>query len=175
MTPQTQALTRAAESPPPTLYVQAGAFAVPANAQALLLRLQHGGLTNAFILPPPPGSHLFRVRVGPVASVPDFEPWRRGSRRWESPTRDWRTTDKLARLIPIKLFEDPKRMIRSLLAAALLSIAHSRRRTSHAPPRPSPPAAVPARAYLLEDFQTGRVLASDQRMAAWNRPASRSS
>ena len=71
--PQTQALTRAAESPPPTLYVQAGAFAVPANAQALLLRLQHGGLTNAFILPPPPGSHLFRVRVGPVASVLDFD------------------------------------------------------------------------------------------------------
>ncbi|HEV2701828.1 MAG TPA: septal ring lytic transglycosylase RlpA family protein [Steroidobacteraceae bacterium] len=71
--PQTQALTRAAESPPPTLYVQAGAFAVPANAKALLLRLQRGGLTNVFILPPPPGSHLFRVRVGPVASVVDFD------------------------------------------------------------------------------------------------------
>jgi rare lipoprotein A len=71
--PQTQALTRASESPPPTLYVQAGAFGVPANAQALLLRLQHAGMTNAFIVPPPPGSHLFRVRIGPVASVVDFD------------------------------------------------------------------------------------------------------
>ena len=30
--PQSQALTRSSETPPPTLYVQAGAFAVPANA-----------------------------------------------------------------------------------------------------------------------------------------------
>ncbi|HTC51654.1 MAG TPA: septal ring lytic transglycosylase RlpA family protein [Steroidobacteraceae bacterium] len=71
--PQSQALTRANESPPPTLYVQAGAFAVPDNAQALLLRLQHAGMTNVFILPPPPGSHLYRVRVGPVASVVEFD------------------------------------------------------------------------------------------------------
>ena len=53
--------------------MQAGAFGVPANAQALLLRLQHAGMTNAFIVPPPPGSHLFRVRIGPVASVVDFD------------------------------------------------------------------------------------------------------
>jgi rare lipoprotein A len=71
--PQTQALTRANESPPPTLYVQAGAFGVAGNAQALLSRLQRAGMSNAFILPPPPGSHLYRVRVGPVASVVDFD------------------------------------------------------------------------------------------------------
>src|SRR5580692_9244385 len=53
-------------------------------------------------------------------------------------------------------------MIRSLLATSLLTLcslltvgaAHA------AAPIPAPP-AVPARAYLLEDFQTGRVLGSD--------------
>ena len=71
--PQSQALTRANETPPPTLYVQAGAFSVPGNAQGLLQRLQQAGLHNSFILPPAPGHHLYRVRVGPVASVADFD------------------------------------------------------------------------------------------------------
>jgi rare lipoprotein A len=71
--PQPQALTRATETPPVTLYVQAGAFSVPENAKALLLRLQRAGMANAFIVPPPPGSRLFRVRVGPVANVMEFD------------------------------------------------------------------------------------------------------
>jgi len=71
--PASQALTRATESPPPTLYVQAGAFAAPANAQGLLLRLQRAGMANAFVLPPVAGGRLYRVRVGPVASVADFD------------------------------------------------------------------------------------------------------
>lgn len=71
--PRAQALTRADETAPPSLYVQAGAFAVPENAKALLLRLQQAGMNNAFIVPPPPASHLYRVRVGPVASVLDFD------------------------------------------------------------------------------------------------------
>ena len=71
--PQTQALTRASETPPPTLYVQAGAFAVPANAQGLRLRLQQAGMANVLVLPPLPGHHLYRVRVGPVGSVVDFD------------------------------------------------------------------------------------------------------
>ncbi len=58
---------------PPALYVQAGAFAVPANAQRLLLRLQQAGLSNAFVLPPLPGRRLYRVRVGPVSSVDDYD------------------------------------------------------------------------------------------------------
>ncbi len=41
--PQSQALTRASEAPPPILYVQAGAFAVAANAEGLRLRLQRAG------------------------------------------------------------------------------------------------------------------------------------
>ena len=71
--PQSQALTRANETPPPTLYVQAGAFAIPANAQGLRLRLQQAGLTSAVVLPPAPGHHLYRVRVGPVSGVADFD------------------------------------------------------------------------------------------------------
>jgi rare lipoprotein A len=71
--PQSEALDRATETPPPTLYVQAGAFAVAANAQALLQRLQRAGLANSFVLPPQPGGHLYRVRIGPVAGVPDFD------------------------------------------------------------------------------------------------------
>jgi D-alanyl-D-alanine carboxypeptidase (penicillin-binding protein 5/6) len=50
-------------------------------------------------------------------------------------------------------------MFRSLLATALLSFAHLATAAASAP-IPAPP-SVPARAYLLEDFQTGRVLASD--------------
>jgi rare lipoprotein A len=53
--------------------VQAGAFAAPANAQGLLLRLQRAGMANAFVLPPVAGGRLYRVRVGPVASVADFD------------------------------------------------------------------------------------------------------
>jgi len=71
--PQSEALTRTTETPPPTLYVQAGAFAVSANAEALLQRLQRAGLGNSFVLPPQPSGHLYRVRVGPVASVADFD------------------------------------------------------------------------------------------------------
>jgi rare lipoprotein A len=71
--PQGQALTRAAEAPPPILYVQAGAFAVAANATGLQQRLQQAGMTNVLVLPPLPGHHLYRVRVGPVAGVADFD------------------------------------------------------------------------------------------------------
>ena len=67
-------LTRSAQAPPPTLYVQAGAFADQSNAQRVLERLRSGGLTNAFILSPPDGKPpLYRVRLGPIASVPEFD------------------------------------------------------------------------------------------------------
>jgi rare lipoprotein A len=71
--PQSQALTRSTETPPPTLYVQAGAFAVAGNATGLQQRLQQAGLSNTLILPPQPGHHLYRVRLGPVNSVADFD------------------------------------------------------------------------------------------------------
>jgi rare lipoprotein A len=67
-------LTRSAAAPAPTLYVQAGAFADELNAQRLLTRLQAAGLPAVFVAAPLAGSApLYRVRVGPVASVADFD------------------------------------------------------------------------------------------------------
>jgi len=67
-------LSRSAESPAAPLYMQAGAFADAQNAQRLLERLQAAGLTTAFIALPPEGKpHLYRVRLGPVGSVADFD------------------------------------------------------------------------------------------------------
>jgi rare lipoprotein A len=67
-------LTRGSESPPAALYVQAGAFADPQNAQRTLARLQAAGLGNASVVSPIEGrSHLYRVRLGPVRSVAEFD------------------------------------------------------------------------------------------------------
>ena len=67
-------LTRTIAQPPPTLYVQAGAFADQQNAQRLLTRLQAAGLERAFIaLPLQTGAHLYRVRLGPIESVAQFD------------------------------------------------------------------------------------------------------
>jgi len=64
-----------AASPPPSslLYVQTGAFADPANAERELARLQAAGLASAFVVPPPEGSQLYRVRIGPIGSVAEFD------------------------------------------------------------------------------------------------------
>ncbi|HVY81524.1 MAG TPA: septal ring lytic transglycosylase RlpA family protein [Steroidobacteraceae bacterium] len=70
----TQQLVRSDQQPPPTLYVQAGAFAEERNATRLLARMKANGIQNAFVLSPPDGkSRLFRVRVGPVADTADFD------------------------------------------------------------------------------------------------------
>ncbi|HKD54933.1 MAG TPA: septal ring lytic transglycosylase RlpA family protein [Steroidobacteraceae bacterium] len=67
-------LTRSAAAPPPALYVQAGAFADAQNAERLLARLQAAGLSSAFIASPLDGrSHLYRVRLGPIGSVAEFD------------------------------------------------------------------------------------------------------
>jgi rare lipoprotein A len=67
-------LARAEQQPPPTLYVQAGAFAEERNATQLLARMKANGIQNAFVLNPPDGkSRLFRVRVGPVANTAEFD------------------------------------------------------------------------------------------------------
>ena len=69
----------AAQTPPPAapalplLYVQTGAFADPANAGRQLGRLHAAGLARAFVMPPPEGSQLFRVRIGPVGSVAEYD------------------------------------------------------------------------------------------------------
>jgi peptidoglycan lytic transglycosylase len=67
-------LTRSAQLPPPALYVQAGAFADAHNAERLLARLQVAGLAGAFVALPGEGKQrLYRVRLGPVASVAQFD------------------------------------------------------------------------------------------------------
>lgn len=68
----------ALDSPAPVkldeLYVQAGAFSDPANAERLLDRLRAAGLGLAFIRRDEVnGSPLYRVRVGPVPSVAEFD------------------------------------------------------------------------------------------------------
>jgi len=67
-------LTRSAETPPPTLYVQVGAFADQGNAQRAMRRLQAAGLSSAFIAPPASDKpQLYRVRVGPIGEVVKFD------------------------------------------------------------------------------------------------------
>ena len=67
-------ITRAAESPPPTLYVQIGAYAVQEHAEQVVTRLHAAGFAGAFIFGPPVArGHLYRVRIGPVNGVPEFD------------------------------------------------------------------------------------------------------
>jgi rare lipoprotein A len=68
------------ESPPPApaatsdLYVQAGAFASEANARRLLGELRAKGVANAFVREDQvDGRTLYRVRVGPIPSVSEFD------------------------------------------------------------------------------------------------------
>jgi rare lipoprotein A len=67
-------LTRTSEAPPPTLYVQAGAFADQGNAQRAIERLRAAGLNTAFIAPPANDKPLlYRVRIGPIGDVAAFD------------------------------------------------------------------------------------------------------
>ena len=67
-------LTRSAELPPPELWMQAGAFADAGNAQRLSTKLRSAGLPGVTVLSPIAGSQrLYRVRVGPVTSVAQFD------------------------------------------------------------------------------------------------------
>lgn len=64
------------DAPPATsdLYVQAGAFGNEANAKRLLGQLQAKGVKNAFVRADQiDGKTLYRVRVGPIPSVPEFD------------------------------------------------------------------------------------------------------
>lgn len=65
----------AAAAPSATVYLQAGAFADPRNAERVLERLRGGGVPAAFVMQPRAGDSLFRVRVGPLASVEDLDRW----------------------------------------------------------------------------------------------------
>ena len=70
----TPAPTAAAAPQLDRLYVQAGAFADQANAERLLARMRAAGVGPAFVRSDErDGRTLYRVRVGPVPSVPEFD------------------------------------------------------------------------------------------------------
>lgn len=63
-----------AATPLEQLYVQAGAFAEQANAERLLARMRAAGVGPAFVRSDErEGRTLYRVRVGPVPSVAEFD------------------------------------------------------------------------------------------------------
>jgi rare lipoprotein A len=58
----------------PALFVQAGAFADPANAERLAARLRGGDYGKIFVRDDVvAGRRMYRVRIGPVAGVPEFD------------------------------------------------------------------------------------------------------
>ncbi len=61
-------------APVRTLFVQAGAFAAPANAQRLADKLRSEGYTQVFVRDDLiAGRKLYRVRIGPIPDVPQFD------------------------------------------------------------------------------------------------------
>lgn len=73
MTPGATTTTEAAPKPS-ALFVQAGAFGTEANAAKLNGQLRAQGITNSFVRQDQlNGQPLYRVRVGPIPSVPEFD------------------------------------------------------------------------------------------------------
>lgn len=67
-------LARSEQRPAAEIYVQAGAFAEERNAQRLVEKLKAGGISTAAVLAAPKDARkLYRVRVGPVANVAEFD------------------------------------------------------------------------------------------------------
>jgi rare lipoprotein A len=64
----------AAATPTATYYAQAGAFGSRDNAESLALRLRDAGVPGVTVIDSSAdGRALFRVRAGPVATLPDFD------------------------------------------------------------------------------------------------------
>ena len=63
-----------APAAPVALYIQVGAFSEPVNAQRVLDRLQSNGVAHVFSLASSSsGRTLRRVRIGPIATVEEFD------------------------------------------------------------------------------------------------------
>jgi rare lipoprotein A len=62
-----------AAAPPGTLYIQVGAYARVDNAAAAVRRLRAAGFDNVLTLAPDAHQPLQRVRIGPIASVQQFD------------------------------------------------------------------------------------------------------
>jgi len=74
VTPSQQSDNAPAPAPAGSLYVQAGAFTTQANAAKLVDQLRAQGVTNASVRADQVnGQAMYRVRVGPVPSVPEFD------------------------------------------------------------------------------------------------------
>ena len=57
-----------------TLYVQAGAFSTQSNAERLLTQLRSQGVAKSFVREDRVDDKpLYRVRIGPIPSVPEFD------------------------------------------------------------------------------------------------------
>jgi rare lipoprotein A len=54
-------------------YIQVGAYAQPENARRAAQKLRDAGLDHVSTLPPAPDQPLQRVRIGPIASVQEFD------------------------------------------------------------------------------------------------------
>jgi rare lipoprotein A len=68
------AVQSASSAEPGTLFVQAGAFQTEANATSLLSKLGREGLGRSFVRQDTLGGKtLFRVRVGPISDVAEFD------------------------------------------------------------------------------------------------------
>lgn len=69
-----QVISTAVAAEPPRLYLQAGAFTSRENAEALRNRLAGGGFTPVHVEPANrDGTPLYRVRLGPIASVDESD------------------------------------------------------------------------------------------------------
>ena len=74
LTPVQKASPPAPPAPTSDLYVQAGAFATEANAARLLGQLRAKGVSDAFVREDKvDGKTLYRVRVGPIPNVNQFD------------------------------------------------------------------------------------------------------
>jgi rare lipoprotein A len=68
------AVVPVAAAPVPALFVQAGAFADPANAERLAQRLRGGTFGKVFVRDDQiAGRRMYRVRIGPVPDVAEFD------------------------------------------------------------------------------------------------------
>jgi rare lipoprotein A len=68
------ALAPVTSAPVRTLFVQAGAFADPTNAERLAEKLRGGGYGRVFVRDDMiAGRKFYRVRIGPVPDVPEFD------------------------------------------------------------------------------------------------------
>ncbi len=70
----TPGANHAASAGAPALFIQAGAFSDPKNAARLAAKLRDGGYGNVFVRGNQiSGRSLYRVRIGPVPDVPEFD------------------------------------------------------------------------------------------------------